>query len=135
MAQHPEVRIGTVPEGAPEVYIAPQKSEKRKDKAKGKDKAKDAEEEKSPQALLLHLIPDAAYKALDELIAEHGDALRIAIEAEKLRVAITGSHIRVSGLHYVACCSTDTVLILSPQSSHLRCIPACSLLLVAERMA
>ncbi|GJE87719.1 hypothetical protein PsYK624_038020 [Phanerochaete sordida] len=91
VAQQPEVRVGTVPEGAPEVYIATQPSKKGKAKYR-------ADEEAAPQERSLQLVPDAAQKTLDELVAEYGDALRIAIEPDRLFVALTGSHIRPSKL-------------------------------------
>ena len=95
VVQQPEVRVGTAPEGAPEVYIAPQhKIGYKKFKGKGKGKGDDDEEEGATEASL-HLIPDAASKPLDELKAEYGDALRIAVDPQRSFVAITGSHIRV----------------------------------------
>ena len=90
VAQQPEVRVGTVPEDTRDVYIATQPSKKEKGKAK-----EDEEDEAALQERSLQLVPDAAQKTLDELIAEYGDALRIAIEPNRLFVALTGSHIRV----------------------------------------
>lgn len=79
--------MGTAPEGDPEKYMVAQ-SDKR-DKSKSKDK------EEPPALSPLTLIPDAALKSLDELKAEHGDALRIAVVPERSFIALTGSHIRV----------------------------------------
>lgn len=91
------MRVGTVPEGATDVRIAPQLSKK------GKGKAKDGEGgELSPQDVSLHLIPNAAEKSLEELIAEYGSALRIAVDPDKSFVAITGSHIRVYALFFLS---------------------------------
>jgi oxalate---CoA ligase len=95
VAQQPEVRVGTAPEGAPEVYIAPQHKVGNK-KGKGKGKAKDGEDDEGESTeASLHFIADAASKSLDELKAEYGDALRIAVDPQRSFVAITGSHIRV----------------------------------------
>lgn len=94
VVQQPEVRVGTAPEGAPEVYIAPQHRSAAR-KSKGKGKANDAAEEDDSPELALQPIPDAASKSLNELRAEHGDALRIAVDPQRSFVAITGSHIRV----------------------------------------
>ncbi|EKM60813.1 uncharacterized protein PHACADRAFT_179990 [Phanerochaete carnosa HHB-10118-sp] len=93
VAQQPEVRVGIVPEGASEVYIAPQSSKKAKGKAKDGEGGGSATQE-----TFLHLIPDAAEKSLDELMAEHGNALRIAVDPDKSFIALTGSHIRPSKL-------------------------------------
>jgi oxalate---CoA ligase len=83
------VRVGIVPEGAAtEVYIAPQTSAKRKAKAKGEERT----EEVPPT---LDLVPDANSRSLDDLRAEYGDNLRIAVDPDTSFAAITGSHIRV----------------------------------------
>jgi hypothetical protein len=89
VVQQPTVRVGTVPSGAAaEVYIAPQASAKKKAKAKGEDHL----EEAPP---VLDLVPDANVKTLDQLKAEYGERLRIAVDPETSFVAITGSHLRV----------------------------------------
>lgn len=75
------------------MYIAPQFSKR--------DKAKSTAEEYSAQNSLT-LIPDAASKSLDELSAEYGDALRIAVYPERSFVALTGSHIRVYASYITA---------------------------------
>ncbi|KZT06305.1 uncharacterized protein LAESUDRAFT_726133 [Laetiporus sulphureus 93-53] len=90
IAQQPTVRVGMVPPGgATEVHIAPQASAKRKAKTKG---------EKPPEALPapegLQIIPDAAIRPLEELRAEYGEGLRIAVDSDTAFTAITGSHIR-----------------------------------------
>lgn len=94
VAQQPEVRVGTVPEGASEVYVAPKASTASANKSKSKSKTDASGEGPSLQASL-YLIPDAASSSLDELQADYGDALRIAVDPERSFVAITGSHIRV----------------------------------------
>lgn len=84
VAQQPEVRIGLAPPGAQEVYIAPQaiKNVGAKSGAVGS----------------LEIIPDAESRPLNELRAQYGDSLRIAVDPERSFVAITGSHIRVYAL-------------------------------------
>jgi oxalate---CoA ligase len=101
VVQHPEVRVGIAPEGAPEVYIAPQYSKtastsKNKKKKKKKKKEGQEEEEESSTAEKLVVIEDAAVRPLDDLKQEYGDKLRIAVDPQRSLVAITGSHIRVS---------------------------------------
>ena len=87
----PTVRVGTVPDGATtEVYVAPQQSQKKR--SKGKDEGCDTPS--SPVAPLT-LLPDARLKTLDDLQLQHGDMLRVAVDAETSFAAITGSHIRV----------------------------------------
>ena len=118
VAQQPEVRVGTAPKGAPEVYIAPQFSKR--------DKAKSTAEEHSAQNSLT-LIPDIASRSLDELSAEHGDTLRIAVDPERSFVAVTGSHIKVC----VPCLTAAIVsliflLPLSHPLLHRQCILAYS---------
>ena len=87
VAQQPEVRIGTILQGAPERHIVTQLSKP------NKSKKKNDKEEATPYPL--DIIPDAALKSLDELNAEYGDTLRIAVNPERSFVALTGSHIRV----------------------------------------
>lgn len=90
--QQPTVRVGTIPAGiTSEVWIAPQTSAKRKAKARGEVHV----EIKPPE---LDLVSNAESRALNEIRAEYGDRLRIAIEPEAIYAAITGSHIRVSRL-------------------------------------
>ncbi|KAJ3552818.1 hypothetical protein NM688_g3955 [Phlebia brevispora] len=97
VVQQPEVRVGTAPEGAPEVFIAPQQSRQPagektpKSKKKGAGGGKDVEDivKQSP----LHVIPDAVMRPLEELKAQYGDALRIAVAPEAAFVALTGSHV------------------------------------------
>ncbi|CCM00318.1 uncharacterized protein FIBRA_02348 [Fibroporia radiculosa] len=94
MSRQPGVRIGTVPEGpATEVYIAPQASAKRKAKAKGEEPA-----DQTLLATVLNVVAEAAITPLEELKREYGSALRIAVDPEISRSAITGSHIRPSKL-------------------------------------
>lgn len=87
VAQQPEIQVGTAPEGDPEKYMVAQ-SDKR-------DKSKSKHKEEPPVLSPLTLIPDASLKSLDELKAEYGDALRIAVVPERSFIALTGSHIRV----------------------------------------
>ncbi|KAF7975758.1 hypothetical protein HWV62_8551 [Athelia sp. TMB] len=93
IAQQPTVRVGTMPPGsATEVFIAPQTSAKRKAAQKGEEVLPD---EAAPA---LNIIPNATAKSLEDLKAEHGDELRIAVDPETCFAAITGSHIRPSKL-------------------------------------
>lgn len=100
VVQHPEVLVGIAPDGAPEVYIAPQQS-KQQDKAK-KTKKKNVDvapvDEPAP-AVSLDIVEDATLRSLEDLKAQYGDALRIAVDSERTFVGITGSHIRVSRLY------------------------------------
>ena len=78
-----------MPEGvSSEVWIAPQTSAKRKAKASGQEHV-----ETRPAPLIP--IPTAETVPLDELVRVHGDHLRIAVDADAIFAAITGSHIRV----------------------------------------
>lgn len=72
-----------------EVWIAPQVSAKRKASAKG-------EEHVVAVPPTLGVIPDAQDKTLEELQAQYGDALRVAVNPDAILAAITGSHVRVS---------------------------------------
>ncbi|KAH7927378.1 hypothetical protein BV22DRAFT_1127415 [Leucogyrophana mollusca] len=88
VVQQPTVRVGTPPPGvSSEVYIAPQTSARRKAAAKGEEHVEEA-----PPAL--NLVPDARNRSLEDLRAEYGDGLRIAVDPETSFAAITGSHIR-----------------------------------------
>lgn len=90
IAQQPTVRVGTIPPGgATEVFIAPQTSAKRKAAAKGE--ALLAEE-----APVLNVVPNATARSLEDLKAEYGDNVRIAVDPATSFAAITGSHIRVN---------------------------------------
>lgn len=89
IAQQPTVRVGTVPPGATEVYIAQQTSAKRKAQAKGEELVK-AEDTPS-----LDVVEDASTRSLDDLSAEYGESLRIAVDPATSFAAITGSHLRV----------------------------------------
>ncbi|KAA1468493.1 hypothetical protein DENSPDRAFT_833797 [Dentipellis sp. KUC8613] len=89
IVQQPTVCLGTVPPGTTtEVYIAPQTSQKKR--AKGMD-------EPAP-ATTLDVVPGAEKKPLEELKAEYGDALRIAVDPMTSFTAITGLHTRPSKL-------------------------------------
>ncbi|TFK57634.1 hypothetical protein OE88DRAFT_1620407 [Heliocybe sulcata] len=93
IVQHPAVRIGTVPPGvATEVYIAPQISAKRKAQERGE------ELQEAAPATTLDVIEDAKLRSLEDLQAQYGDSLRMAVDPETTLVAITGSHIRPSSL-------------------------------------
>ena len=81
--------VSLIPEGvSSEVWIAPQTSAKRKAKASGQEHV-----ETRPAQLIS--IPNAKTVPLDELVRVHGDRLRIAVDADAIFAAITGSHIRV----------------------------------------
>ena len=93
VVRQPGVRVGTVPAGAPaEVYVAPQASAVRKARARG-----DAEGTPAPAASAagLDIVDDAALRSLEDLRAQYGDQLRIAVDPETSFKALTGSHIRV----------------------------------------
>ncbi|KAJ8595660.1 hypothetical protein M405DRAFT_929396 [Rhizopogon salebrosus TDB-379] len=86
--EQPTVRVGTVPEGiSSEVYIAPQASAKRKAAAKG-----EVHIDEPPPSLIL--VENARERSLEDLKAEYGEDVRIAVDAETSLAAITGSHIR-----------------------------------------
>ncbi|KAG1730414.1 uncharacterized protein EDB91DRAFT_786767 [Suillus paluster] len=92
VVQQPTVRVGTVPAGvSSEVYIAPQTSAKRKAAAKGEVLVEEA-----PPSLTL--VENARARSLEDLKAEYGEDLRIAVDPETSFAAITGSHIRSSKL-------------------------------------
>ncbi|KAG2123565.1 hypothetical protein DEU56DRAFT_45236 [Suillus clintonianus] len=92
VVQQPTVRVGTVPAGiSSEVYIAPQTSAKRKAAAKGEVLVEEA-----PPSLAL--VENAREKSLEDLKAEYGEDIRIAVDPETSFAAITGSHIRSSKL-------------------------------------
>ncbi|KAG1845522.1 hypothetical protein DFJ58DRAFT_800982 [Suillus subalutaceus] len=92
VVQQPTVRVGTVPVGvSSEVYIAPQTSAKRKAAAKGEVLVEEA-----PPSLTL--VENARDRSLEDLKAEYGEDLRIAVDPETSFAAITGSHIRSSKL-------------------------------------
>ena len=89
IVQQPTVRVGTVPLGATEVYIAQQVSARRK------AQAKDQEPVEGEDTSSLDIVEDASTRALDDLKAEYGDSLRIAVDPATSFAAITGSHLRV----------------------------------------
>ncbi|KAG2045206.1 hypothetical protein BDR03DRAFT_989022 [Suillus americanus] len=92
VVQQPTVRVGTVPVGvSSEVYIAPQTSAKRKAAAKGEVLVEEA-----PPSLTL--VENARDRSLEDLKAEYGEDLRIAVDPETSFAAITGSHFRSSKL-------------------------------------
>jgi oxalate---CoA ligase len=89
IVQQSTVRVGIIPSGAAtEVYIATQTSAKRKAEAKG-------EEIVEEQVSTLDVVPDASTRSLDDLKAQYGDDLRIAVDPDTSFAAITGSHLRV----------------------------------------
>jgi hypothetical protein len=89
IAHQPTVRVGTVPAGvSSEVYVAPQTSARRKAAAKGEVLVEEA-----PPSLTL--VKNARDRSLEDLKAEYGEDLRIAVDPETSFAAITGSHIRV----------------------------------------
>jgi hypothetical protein len=90
IVQQPTVRVGTIPPGAAtEVFVATQTSAKRKAEAKG-------EEIVQERVSTLDIVADAKFRSLDDLKAQHGDGLRIAVDPDTSFAAITGSHLRVS---------------------------------------
>ena len=96
IVQQPGVRVGTVPPegpGSAEVYIAPQASAVRKAKARGEEGEDPAA--LTPAATGLEIVDDATVRSLEDLRAQYGDRLRIAVDPETTFVALTGSHIRV----------------------------------------
>lgn len=94
--QQPTIRVGTIPNGlTTEVFVAPQPSAIKKAKAQGKGKP-EATEEDRPR---LELIADAPTRTFDDLKAEFGQALRIAVDPEEIFAAITGSHVKVEPYH------------------------------------
>ncbi|KAF4572584.1 hypothetical protein EYR36_007092 [Pleurotus pulmonarius] len=91
VVQQPTIRVGTIPDGlTTEVFVAPQPSAIKKAKAQGKGKT-EVTEEGRPH---LELIADAATRTFDDLQAEFGEALRIAVDPEEIFAAITGSHVK-----------------------------------------
>ena len=87
VVQHPTVQVGLKPpDVTSEIWIAPQSSAKRKLKSEVQDIL--------PSKLIS--IANAKTRPLLDLIQEHGDNLRIAIEADAIYAAITGTHVRVS---------------------------------------
>lgn len=94
IAQQPEVRVGIAPDDAPEVYIARRPSEDAAAKGKKKKKQEDDDAE-AVTVSALQVVQDASVRSLDDLKAEYGDKLRIAVDPKASFIAITGSHIRV----------------------------------------
>ena len=92
--QQPEVCVGIAPGAAPEVFVAPQPS-KGTPANKGKRRAEEDTDGDITATGALEVIHDAAVRPLDDLKAEYGDKLRIAVDPQRSFVAITGSHIRV----------------------------------------
>lgn len=90
----PEVRVGLAPEGEPEVFVAPQPSKGTKQKKK-KAEEEDDDDDDVAAAGALEVVDDAAVRSLEDLKAQYGDHLRIAVDPQTSFVAITGSHIRV----------------------------------------
>ncbi|KAG2160090.1 uncharacterized protein EDB93DRAFT_1324544 [Suillus bovinus] len=92
VVQQPTVRVGTVPPGvSSEVHVAPQTSARRKAAAKGEVLVEEA-----PPSLTI--VENARDRSLEDLKAEYGENLRIAVDPETSFAAITGSHIRSSKL-------------------------------------
>ncbi|THH29725.1 hypothetical protein EUX98_g4460 [Antrodiella citrinella] len=90
IVQQPGVRVGKLPvHTEADVSVAPDEVTRRKRGVK--------------QGLMesvesLELIPDASLRSLDDLVVEHGDQLRIAVEPDKVSMALIGSHIRPTKL-------------------------------------
>lgn len=105
VVQQPEVRVGIAPAGVPEVYIAPQQSKVGPANKSHNKKKGDASAADDPStAVSLDIVADATLRSLEELKAEYGDALRIAVDPQRSFVAITGSHIRVYA--FISRCSS-----------------------------
>ncbi|KAG8858551.1 hypothetical protein FRB96_005223 [Tulasnella sp. 330] len=94
--QEPTVTVGLVPEGSAPVCIAPQPSAVRKSKANAASSA--TLSITSPAALQALDPREVADVGLEDLVAKHGNTLRIAVDHETCFVAITGSHVRPSKL-------------------------------------
>ncbi|KAI0032488.1 hypothetical protein K488DRAFT_49752 [Vararia minispora EC-137] len=93
LVRQPSVRVGTVPEDVTaEVYIAPQPIKRKK-----KEKGEETEDLGRPE-IKLEMAERAKERGLGELLAEHGDALRVAVDPQTTFVALTGSHVRTSKL-------------------------------------
>lgn len=90
--QQPGVRIGkSLAQTQADVSVAPHEATRPSSSAKqGLTESVD----------ILELIPDASLRSLDDLVAEHGDQLRIAVEPDKVSMALIGSHIRVQYLTF-----------------------------------
>jgi hypothetical protein len=100
------VRVGVIPPGgATEVYIAPQNRSKKKAIVQGEDA------EEVPPAL--DVIDDAEVHSLEQLKADYGDNLRIAVDPGTSFAAITGTHLRVRRPDH-ACVSSNPQI--SPHS-------------------
>jgi transcription factor C subunit 3 len=99
LAKYPGVQVGTIPEGAVDVIIAPQNATKRllskEDRASLRpSNPNEVEENSTPTSL--DPIPSASTKKLDELVAQHGTRLRMAVTRDVVFYTIAGTHVRVS---------------------------------------
>ncbi|KAF8973687.1 hypothetical protein BDZ97DRAFT_1900484 [Flammula alnicola] len=90
VVQQPTVLVGLVEPGiTSEVWIAPQVSAKRKAMARGEDHIESLPPKLDP-------IAEPKTTSLDTLCNAYGNRLRLAVEADAIFAAITGSHIRSS---------------------------------------
>lgn len=88
IVQQPGVRVGKLPEDfQADVYVAP-------DDAQARKKTGLTGKQAEPPVELV-VIPDAAIRPLGDLIVEHGEQLRIAVDRDRVSMALIGSHIRV----------------------------------------
>lgn len=88
IVQQPGVRVGKLPQQAQaDVYVAPDENTRRKGGVK--------QQKEDVADIALAVIDDAAVRSLDDLVAEHGDQLRIATDPDRVSMALIGSHIRV----------------------------------------
>lgn len=102
--QQPAVRVGTVPSGASEVWVAPQNVQKQKAK---KAKAQNEDFEDPFQVSSLEIIEGGKTKPMSELVERYGASLRIAVDHETSFAAITGSHIRVRLIPFMECLTEE----------------------------
>jgi oxalate---CoA ligase len=87
---HPDVVVGTVLDGAIDVYVAPQRSSK-KDKS---SKKQETELDTSPQLLQIDQT-ELDSKTQSDLAAHYGDTLRMAVKPALILSTISGFHTRV----------------------------------------
>lgn len=96
VVRQPGVRLGTVPPGTKtEVFVARQPRAKSRVKGEG-------DEDDHNGVGTLNVVEDSTIRSLDDLQAQYGEGLRIAVDPDIAYKAITGSHIRVSAHHRVS---------------------------------
>ncbi|TCD70634.1 hypothetical protein EIP91_002353 [Steccherinum ochraceum] len=87
IVQQPGVRVGKLPE------IVPADVED-----EGPRRKSGTTHSKGQESVELVAIEDAAVRPLDDLVTEYGDQLRIAVERDRVSMALIGSHIRPAKL-------------------------------------